>query len=127
MLIGPIKSGPAVGGDGVATATGISNQPIVGFVYSLQIKYVGDPPAGTTDATIKTQGTTPAPPSITLYSKSNSATDAHVFPRFDSCKSSDGSALSTNDMIGAISDYVQITIEQANAGDSIEVWIEMIY
>jgi hypothetical protein len=127
MLIGPINSGAAVGADGVATATGTSSIPVNGFIYSVQVRYNDSPPAATTDVTIKTKGTTPAAPSITIWSKANSATDG-IFPaRIDTYKASDGSALSTNDALIPVSDYVQVVIAQANAADSVDVWLEVIY
>src|SRR5690242_15569866 len=111
MLIGPINSGVAAGGAGVATATGETNHPIVGALYSVQVRYNHAPPA-TTDITIKTKGTNA--PSITLLAKANNNIDALFLPRVDSCLAADGSAANNNNWFIAISDIVQVVIAQAN-------------
>jgi hypothetical protein len=124
MVIGPINSGAAVGGNGVATATGTSSIPVDGLLYAIQVVYNDSPPAGTTDVTVKTNGTNP--PSITLLVKADSATDAMYFPRLDTYKASDGSALSTNDALIPIADFVQVIIAQANAADNVDVWLYVL-
>jgi hypothetical protein len=124
MLVGPINSGAAVGGDGVATATGTSALAVEGLLYAIQVKYNDSPPAGTTDVTVKTKGTNP--PSITLTLKSDSATDAMYFPRADTTKASDGSALSANSSLLPIADYVQVVIAGANAADNVDVWLYLL-
>lgn len=122
MLLGPINSGAAVGGNGVATSTGITNVPVRGLIRSVYVKYNDAPPAGTTDITVKTQGTAPAQPSITILTKANAATDGIFLPRMDSCKT-DGTAKTTDLELIPVDDYVQVVIDQANAGDNIDVWL----
>jgi hypothetical protein len=121
MLFGPINSGAAVGADGVATATGTSALPVRGMLYQVQVKYNDSPPVGTTDITIKTKGSNP--PSFTILDIANAATDGVFQPRFDECKASDGSALSTNNGMIALEDYVQVVIAGANAADNVDVWL----
>jgi len=124
MIVGPINSGAAVGADGVATATGTSSIRASGVLWALQVKYNDSPPAGTTDLTVKTKGSNP--PSVTLLSIANAATDGMFFPRMDTSKASDGSALTSNDALIPIEDYVQVVIAQANAADNVDVWLYLV-
>lgn len=124
-MIGPINSGAAVGGDGVATATGTSTTPIHGFIYSVYIKYNDAPPAGTTDVTVKTKGTSPAQPSINVLVVTNAATDGIFIPRLDSCKN-DATLLTDYNQMAPVNDYVQVVIAQANAADNVDVWLMVL-
>jgi hypothetical protein len=123
MLIGPINSGVAAGGAGVATATGETNHPITGLLYAVYVKYNDAPPA-TTDVTVKTKGTNP--PSKNLLVVPNAATDGEFLPRLDTCKAADATALAANDAMPIVSDIVQVVIAGANNGDSIDVWLEVL-
>ena len=124
MLIGPINSGVAAGGAGVATATGESSQVIRWMLVGVQVKYNDAPPAGTTDITVKTKGTNA--PVITLLAIANAATDGLFLPRYDSCKAADGSALTTNDQFIPIEDVVQVVIAGADDADNIDVWLYLL-
>ena len=120
-LYGPLNSGQTAGGVGVSTANATSPIILKGRVQGIYIKYNGGPPAGTTDVTVATLGTSPAPPSYTLASKANSATSRWHYPR-----------VLVQDTVGAdiageyspllVFDRVKVTIAQANDADSIDVW-----
>jgi hypothetical protein len=124
-LFGPINSGAAVGGNGVATANKDSDVKVSGKVLAVYIKYNDSPPAGTTDVVIATKGThAPALPILTI---SNAATDGWFFPRA-AAVSQAGAALvySTGNPVEAvmpISDIVNVAIAQANAADNVDVWL----
>ena len=121
-LFGPINSGSSTGGAGTSTANASSTVILIGRVQAIYVKYNGSPPAGTTDITVKTVGTSPAPPTYNLVAKANSATAAWYYPR-----------VLVQDTVGAdiageytplmIHDFVNVAIAQANDADSIDVWI----
>jgi hypothetical protein len=127
--VGPFNSGAAAGGAGVATANASSNHKLCGKVHAIYVKYNDSPPAGTTDILIATVGTSPAVPAITLLSIANAATDTLKYPRAQ-VHGTDGSALTLDgtriafDKI-AIDDVVNVKIDQANNGDSIDVWLAL--
>lgn len=119
--VGPYSSGAAVGGNGVATANADSSKPITGFIISVDVKYVDSPPAATTDVIVKTKGTSPRCPSVTILSLANGATDARYSPRINMHDTS-GASLGASEFI-AIDDYINVSIAQANAADSVSVWL----
>ena len=126
---GPYNSGAAVGEAGVATANANTNHKLTGKIHAIYVKYNDSPPASTCDVAITTKGTSPSVPAITLYSKSDSATDVLVYPRIQ-VHTTGGTALTmdgTNiqsDKI-AIDDQVNVKIDQANVGDNVDVWIAL--
>lgn len=126
-MVGPLSSGAAAGSDGEATANASTNNPISGRVAAVYVQYVGDPPAGTTDVVVKTTGTSPAPPSVTILSLTDGATGGWFYPRA-AVHSTAGAALTlegsepVTDMI-PIHDYINVLIDDANAGDSVNVWL----
>jgi hypothetical protein len=124
-LVGPINSGPALGGAGVATANKDSSGPLTGKLIAVYVKYNDTPPAGTTDVVIATKGT--LAPAITLLTRTNTATAGLFFPR-----------LYQQDAVGVdlqfaatfkipaeipIADYVNVKIDQCDANDNIDVWL----
>jgi hypothetical protein len=125
MLVGPINSGAAVGGNGVATATGESTKKLTGVIYAVVVKYNDSPPGATTVATIKTKGTSPSAPTHNILVLTNTATDVMKFPRMDACTTA-GVANSTNDLPVPIDDIAQVVIAGANAGDNVDVWLYLI-
>ena len=126
-LIGPINSGAAVGGDGVATANTDHTAVVVGLLLGVYIKYNLTPPAGTTDVVIATAGAGAAPPANTILTITNSATDAWYYPRHVTHDET-GAVISrdgTRDVHEpvAIHDFVNVNIAQANALDNVDVWL----
>lgn len=121
-LAGPYNSGAAAGGAGVATANADTPVRLAGYVVGVYVKYNDSPPAGTTDVIIKTKGTSPEPPSFTILTLTNGATDGWRWPR-----------VLTQDVAGAditgnydwiyIDDFVNVKIDQANANDNVDVWL----
>lgn len=120
-LIGPFNSGVAVGDNGSATANTDSTIMVRGFVMQAYIQYNDSPPAGTTDVTIRTKGTSPAAPSYNILKVSNAATNGLFVPRKVAVDQT-GAALSGENVI-QVEDKVNILIEGANAGDSADVWL----
>lgn len=119
-LIGPINSGAAVGANGVATANADSSNVIRGIVRAIHVKYNDSPPAGTTDVVIKTKGTDA--PSLTLLTITNSATDAWKMVKH-AVQSNLGADIANEYDFPAIHDLVNVKIDQANAGDNIDVFL----
>ena len=126
-VVGPIASGSSTGGAGVSTANADSTIPINGKVLGIYIEYIGSPPAGTTDVTVKTVGTSPRAPSLTLLTITDAATDGYFWIRH---KTHDEAAAlvtwdGTNEVYEPvyIDDLVNVAIAQANDADSINVWI----
>lgn len=113
----------ASGGAGTATATVTSTSPIVGTVQSVYVKYNDSPPAGTTDVTLATQGTSSgAPPAMTILGITNAATDGWFQPRVPMHTTAGAVIADTYDW-PVVHDYLTLTIAQANDGDSVEVWV----
>jgi len=123
-LVGPLNSGAAVGGNGAATAAATSTVEIRGFVSAVYVKYNDAPPAGTTDVTIATQGTSPNAPARTILALTNAATDGYFQPQVN-VSSTAGAAQAAIWTPIPIADYVTVTIAQANAADNVDVWLLM--
>lgn len=123
-LFGPLNSGAAAGGAGVATSTGVSTIPINGAIYGVYVKYNGSPPAGTTDVTISTVGTLPRSPSLAILTITDAATSGYFWPRVE-MQTNAGAGVAAYD-VSVIADTVQVTIAQANNDDSIDVWFLMV-
>jgi hypothetical protein len=124
MLYGPLVTPACTGADASGAATVTSATAVRGYLYGITLKHAGDDP-DTTDVTITTQGTDNAP-ALTLLSRANSHADETLYPRVDSCKASDASALSANNTMILIDDKVTVTIAQANTGDIWTVWLWML-
>jgi hypothetical protein len=123
--VGPLNSGVAAGNAGAATKNTDSTVVLTGIVRAIYVKYNDSPPAGTTDVTIKTKGTNA--PSYNLLVIANGATDGYYQP-----------TLVAHDTAGAgrtydgtrpvampiyIDDIINVKIDQADAADSVDVWL----
>jgi hypothetical protein len=101
---------------------------IAGKVYGVYVDYIDSPPAGTTDVTIATAGA--AHPAVTILALTNAATDGWWYPRIATHSTTGTAALyasegtAVSDLI-PIADRVKVTIAQANAPDSVDVWLLM--
>lgn len=120
-LIGPLNTGVAVGSNGSATANNTTSVPVSGLIYGVYVKYNDSPPAGTTDVTIATLGTSPSPPALTILTLTNAATDGWFYPRHVN-HSNAGVAAATTEAV-PVFDFIKVTIAQANAPDSVDVWL----
>lgn len=120
-VVGPINSGAAAGGAGVATANANSAVSIHGKLYAVRINYLATPPA-TTDVTIATQGTSPLPPAQALLTVSNANADAWFYPRAQ-IDDELGVAVAAEFDHFPLADFVNVLIAQANDGDSVDVWL----
>lgn len=120
-LVGPINSGVAAGGAGVATANASTSHIVSGRVMGIYVKYNDTPPA-TTDVTIKTVGTSPAPPTYNFLVLTNAATDGWFYPQVQ-IHDTAGSAIAAEYTPLLVHDNINVTIAQANSGDSVDVWL----
>jgi len=119
-LLGPINSGLTTGGAGASTNNADTSARLKGRMVGIYVKYNDAPPA-TTDVIIKTKGT--AAPSITFLTLTDKNTSGWFFPR-----------TVPHDLVGValaaltiaepipFDDFVNISIAQANDGDSVDVW-----
>jgi hypothetical protein len=121
-LYGPLNTGQTTGGVGTSTANASSTVVLHGRVQGIYIKYNGSPPAGTTDVTVKTVGTSPAPPSYNLLVVTDAATDAWFYPRVQ-VHDTAGSAIAAEYTPLLVHDLINVTIAQANDADSADIWI----
>ena len=121
-LYGPLNSGAAAGVAGSATANASSTVKLHGRVQGIYVKYNDSPPAGTTDVTIKTVGTSAAPPSYNLLVLTDAATSGWFYPRVQ-VHTTAGAAIAAEYTPLLIADNVNVTIAQANAADNVDVWI----
>ena len=121
-LVGPINTGVAAGGAGTATANASTTQMVSGRVAGIYVRYNDSPPAGTTDVTVKTVGTSPAAPSYNFLVLTNAATDGWFYPQAQIHDTS-GAAIAGEYTPLLVHDYINVTVAQANNGDSVDVWL----
>lgn len=123
-LFGPINSGVSTGGAGTSTANADSTTRLKGKMLSIYVKYNDSPPAGTTDVIVKTKGTSPAAPTRTFLTLTNAATDGWKDPRVIPHDTA-GVALAALAIAEPIpfDDFINVSIAQADDGDSVDVWL----
>jgi hypothetical protein len=121
MLYGPITTPACVGADANSAATVTTTNPVRGFLYAVSLSHTGDDP-DTTDIALTTQGTVGAP-ARTLLSRANSHADETLYPRADTNKNTDATALTTFTALMPIEDFVVLTVAQANLGDIWQAWL----
>ncbi len=121
------STGVAVGGDGVATATGLSGH-VRGKVQKVHIDYLDSPPALTTDFTLSDESD---PGSEAIVSLVDAATDITIYPRRITEKNDGTDVLyTTGEEVHeafVVHGRLEAVIAQANAGDSctVTVWLEV--
>lgn len=117
-LLGPFNSGAAVGSAGSATINATTPGVITGLVMSIYVQYNDSPPA-TTDVTIATAGT--RHPALTLLTLTNANTSGwfHVM----AAQHDTAGAAVTDKQKMLISDQIKVTVAQADAGDSVDIWV----
>jgi hypothetical protein len=121
-LVGPINSGVASGGAGVATSN-FTSDVLNGKVVACYVKYNDSPPA-TTDVVIATSGAQcPAQSILTLTNKNASN---WFYPRLvpQDILGVNLAALTVLEPV-AICDKVKVAISDANNGDSVDVYLEI--
>ncbi len=118
-LAGPFNSGVAAGGAGVATNDTDTTVTLSGLIVGVYVRYNDAPPAGTTDVTIATTGS--SFPATTILAITDAATDGWFYPRVNIHDTSGSAQATVWDYI-PIDDIVNVKIEQANNSDSIDVW-----
>jgi hypothetical protein len=122
-LVGPINSGAAVGGNGVATANQTGALVVKGHISAIYVRYNDAPPAGTTVVTVATAGNTA--PAYNIDVITNAATDGLFVVRKLQ------KDIANADIAGSygyipVADNIKVTIAGANAGDSADVWLMVI-
>lgn len=120
-LYGPIIGTVAAGGAGSATSTTTTTTRVCGRIAGVYLKY-NDTPPGTTDVTVKTKGTSPAPPTYNILAVTDAATDGWFYPAVQ-IHTTAGAAIAGEYKSIPVDDYIQVVIAQANASDSVDVWI----
>ena len=121
-LLGPINTGVAAGGAGVATNNGTTTTKIEGLLIGVYVKYNDSPPAGTTDVVVKTVGTSPDAPTNTFLTLTNAATDGWFYPRINVHNTSGSAQAAVWDYV-PLYDFVNVAIAGANNSDSADVWL----
>ena len=118
--VGPLNTGEAAGGAGVATANDTGDEIVTGELLGFYIRYNDSPPAGTTDVTIATTGG--VMPARTLFTVSNAATDGFFPVRLGAVSTANAAITDSNVVAPLVRDKIKVTIAQANNGDSVDVW-----
>lgn len=118
-VIGPINSGIASGGAGVATANATHPVPVTGKLLGFQIRYNDSPPATTDVIITTTNGVMPDRP---LLTKSNAAADDFFPVRHEAIDETGTAIVNSNAYVPLVRDQIKVQIDQANDGDSIDVW-----
>lgn len=101
------------GADGSATGTAYSSKPLSGELYALYVDWHASAPAGTSDITI-TVDSDDNHPAITIYAKTDSVTDAWVYPVVQST-GTDGVAVASVYQHILVSGRVKAAVAQSNA------------
>jgi hypothetical protein len=109
----------ATGGAGAATATANSDAPVCGIIMAVHLAYTDSPPAGTTDVTIAEATNSPA---MSVLTVTDGATDGWRFPMAQAVSQA-GATLTNQGYPIAVSDYLKVTIAQANDADGVVVTI----
>lgn len=120
--VGPLNSGAAVGGAGVATANQTHTIRVSGRLRGIYVKYNHAPPAATCDVTIATVGTNNAPPAQTLLALANAATDGWFYPA-PQLHTTAGALIAGEYGQFLVDDLVNVKIDQVDAADNIDVWL----
>lgn len=126
-IYGPINSGSATGGAGVATSSATSTTPVVGFVAAIAVRYNDSPPS-TTDVTVAGAGTNHL--ALTLLTLTNANTNVVKNVRH-AIHDDTGAVITfdgTNEVydLPALADFVTVTIAQSNDADSVDVWLFLV-
>lgn len=124
-LSSPISSGSAAGSSGSATSNGNSETSLVGRVIGIYVKYNDACPV-TTTVTVRTVGTSPSAPTYDILKLSAANTDGWFYPVMQ-CYDTAGMLLVGAYKDVVVSDTVNILIENANAGDSADVYLMLEY
>lgn len=123
-LVGPYNSGVAAGSAGSATANTDHSTKVEGRVVAVYIDYKGTSPPATTDVTVRTKGTSPQAPSMTILAAANINTDGWFFPVTPVHLHTTGAAIANEYERGVpINDHINILIAQADSDNNADVWL----
>ena len=116
---GPINSGLAAGGAGVATANATGTDILTGLLVGFYVRYNDSPPA-TTDVTIDAvNGVMPSRTLLTLTNINTSGFYAVVKQAVDVAGAS---ATGWFEKQPVDNDQIKVTVAQANDNDHVDVW-----
>lgn len=124
-LFGPLNTGVAAGGAGIATANADSSVILTGLLMAVYVRYNDSPPAGTTDVILAAKGTNA--PANTILTITDAATDGWFYPRHP-VHDETGAGITydgTREVHAPvpIADFVNAKIQGANNGDSADIWL----
>lgn len=110
----------ATGGAGVATVSGITDDPVSGFIRAIYLEYIGSPPS-TADVFIRESANTAQPMPVLTLSDTN--TDGWRYPMAQAVSIDEGNIISNQGMLVAVDDYLAVTLSQVNDGDGLTITI----
>ncbi len=124
---GPFSTGPAVGTSGSAEASS-ETQYLNGVIIGVAVHYTFGAEYYTTstvDLTITTRGTNGAPISREILTLSGAGTDGWFYPVLP-VQDTQGADIVGQFTLGIpVSDVINIAIEAADPGDSVDVWFQL--
>lgn len=122
----PIKTRPANGTAGMATAAGMTSEKVNGMIVGLYIQYNGHP-ATTTNVTLKTLGLlSDTPGTCLIFEALNQYLDRHVVlsPLGHTIHGQPANIETTSGV--PVNDFVKLEISNANPGDVVEAWLQVM-
>lgn len=125
QVSGPYETPIAAGYEGSAVVTFDTPNIVQGILLAVYVKYVfadAYSSGGVLDVAIQTQGLDPSPPAQPILSLNSAGTDGWFYPS-PQIHDTDGALISGHYVFGVpVQDHVEIVIENAWPGDSVEVW-----
>jgi len=120
----PIKTRPANGAAGTATAAGMTSEKVDGVVVGVYVQYNGHP-ATTTSVTVKTLGLSVDAPGVCLiFEALNQYADRHaIMSPLGHTIHGQPANLEISGV--PVNDFVKVEITNANPGDVVEVWLQV--
>lgn len=109
----------ATGGAGVATASAVSTNILIGHIRAVYLEYTDSPPASTCDVTIVENTNSPAMSILTI---TDAATDGWFYPMAQADNQA-GTDITNQGTPIPVMDYVKVTIAQVNNDDGVTVTI----
>lgn len=118
-MVGPLNSGAAAGGNGVATANADNTGRITGRLYGVYVKYNAACP-GSTTVTLTSKGD--GAPALTLLAVPAGNTSGWYFPRVQIHTTAAAAIAAQYDRL-PVDDKVNVKIDLANALCNADVWL----
>jgi hypothetical protein len=109
----------ATGGAGSATANADTDIIVDGYIVAVYLEYTDSPPGASTDVIIEEANNSPA---VSVLTVTNAATDGWFYPRAAAVNTAGSAITNSNEKI-ATSDYLNVSIAQANNDDGVTATI----